>query len=124
MQAVVFEAEEERARRGAQDVIGGDIAVFPWQGPDGIEDRVSFLTGRNEDGGRRGAGREGLRRGLLDFGTRRRGGREGRWMSSLECGNDVGKVGFVTKAVIHCSRGEGGLSRFKNRGEAANVPVR
>ncbi len=31
---VVLQTEEKRARGGAQNVIGGDVAIFPREGPD------------------------------------------------------------------------------------------
>lgn len=32
VEAVVFEGEEESAGRGAEDVVGGDVGVFPCEG--------------------------------------------------------------------------------------------
>lgn len=45
MQFMVFEREEEGAGGGAEDVVGGDVGVFPWLVADVGEDGVAFLTG-------------------------------------------------------------------------------
>ena len=107
VQAVVFETEEQSACCQAQDKVRGDIAVFPWQGADGGEDRISFLARGDEDGGWRRAGREGLGRRLLNYG--RSGGGSGLpLVGFLDGRHGSGEVGILAEIVVHFPRGGGG----------------
>lgn len=46
---MVLQGEEESTSGQAEDVVGGYVAPFPWQGLDVVEDWVAFLTRRNDD---------------------------------------------------------------------------
>ena len=49
VEAVVFEGEEECAGCGAEDVVGGDVGVFPCEGAEVREDWIAFLARGDED---------------------------------------------------------------------------
>lgn len=118
VQAVVFQAEEERARGGAQDVVARDLAaVFPGEGADVRQERVAFLPEGDQD---RGGGEEprgeGLRGGLVGFGRvgwggwwrgaggeRLRGGLVDFGRGAVDGGYCGGEIGVVAEVVVHFS---------------------
>lgn len=46
---MVFEGEEERAGCESEDIVGGDVRVFPGEGLEVCKDWVAFLARGYED---------------------------------------------------------------------------
>ncbi|KFY21175.1 hypothetical protein V493_07559, partial [Pseudogymnoascus sp. VKM F-4281 (FW-2241)] len=74
VQAVVLEAQEERACRRAEHVVGGRVAPFPGLGAQVREHGISLLPVRDVDCGAAGARWQGLGGWLDDFGAGAGGG--------------------------------------------------
>lgn len=79
---MVFQREEQRARRDAEEVVGGNVPVFPRHRLDFVEDRIALLSRVDDDTRWSGTPGERLRGGLDDHGDDGDGGGGGNVISS------------------------------------------